>query len=199
MPKKKLKPKYQLFVDKYFELNFNQTRAAIAAGFPEAGARTQASRLLRNVDIIAEIDRRMNEHAMTANEVLYHLSAIGRGDMDELLDVNGKPSLKVARQNNKTHLIKKMKVETIPVGEDKVKTVVTRIEVYDRLKALELMAKHHDLINRVKIEDWRTQAIEDIRAGIIPFKSLAEAFDIDLATELFKAAGISVQITEGEE
>lgn len=197
--RKKLKPQHQLFVDYYFELNFNQTKAAIAAGYPEAGARTQAWRLLRNVDIIAEIERRMDAHAMSANEVIYHLTEIGRGDMDDLLDVNGKPSLKIARQNHKTHLIKKMKVETISIGENRVKTVVTRLEVYDRLKALELMAKHHDLINRVKIDDWRSQAIEDIRAGVIPFQSLAEAFDIDLATELFKAAGVPVQIAEGEE
>lgn len=197
--RKKLKPKHQLFVNYYFELNFNQTKAAIAAGFPEAGARTQASRLLKNVDIIAEIERRMNEHAMSANEVLYHLSAIGRGDMDDLLDKRGNPSLKMARENKKTHLIKKLHVETIPVGEDRIKTVVTKIEVYDRLRALELLAKHHDLINRVKIDDWRTQAITDIRAGVIPFKALAEAFDIDLATELFKAAGVPVQISEGEE
>lgn len=197
--RKKLKPKHQLFVDKYFELNFNQTKAAIAAGFPEAGARTQASRLLKNVDIIAEIDRRMNEHAMSANEVLFHLTAIGRGDMEDLLDVRGNPNIKVARQNRKTNLIKKLHTETIPIGDDRVKTVVTKIELYDRLKALELLAKHHDLINRVKIEDWRTQAIMDIRAGVIPFSALAEAFDVDLATELFKAAGVPVQITEGEE
>jgi len=199
MPKKKLKPQHQLFVDKCFELNFNQTKAAIAAGFSERSAYNQASRLMKNDDIREEIERRMNAHAMSANEVLYHLTEIGRGDMDELLDANGKPSLKIARQNKKTNLIKKMKVETIPIGEDRVKTVVTRIEVYDRMKALELMAKYHDLINHIKIDDWRTQAIDDIRAGIIPFKALAEEFDIDLATELFKAAGVPVQITEDTE
>lgn len=198
MPKK-LRPQHQLFVDFMFEMNFNQTKAAIAAGCPEKSARNQASRWMKNDDIIDEIDRRMKAHAMSANEVLYHLTTIGRGDMDDMLDVNGKPSLKIARQNHKTGLIKKLHVETIPIGDDRVKTVVTKLELYDRLKALEMLAKYHDLINRVKIEDWRTQAIEDIRAGVIPFEVLAEEFDVDLATELFKAAGVPIQISEGQE
>lgn len=47
--------------------------------------------------------------------------------------------------------------------------------------------------DRQKIEDWRTQAIADIRAGKIPYEALADAFDTDLATELFAAAGVPVQ------
>lgn len=195
----KLTNKQRTFINKYFEFNFNATKAALAAGYSENAARSIASENLTKPDIIDEIERRMNEHAMSANEVLYHLSAIGRGDMDDLMDVRGNPSLKIARQNKKTNLIKKLHTETIPVGDDRIKTVVTKIELYDRLKALELLAKHHDLINRVKIDDWRVQAIADIRAGVIPFTALAEAFDIDLATELFKAAGVPVQIAEGEE
>jgi len=62
--------------------------------------------------------------------------------------------------------------------------------VYDRLKALELLAKYHDLINKVRIEDWRSQAISDIRAGVVTYDALAQAFDRDLASELFTAAGV---------
>lgn len=50
---------------------------------------------------------------------------------------------------------------------------------------------------QVKIEDWRSQAIADIKAGVIGYKALAEAFDNDLASELFRAAGVPVPITEG--
>lgn len=45
---------------------------------------------------------------------------------------------------------------------------------------------------KVEIQDWRSQAVADIRAGKLPFSVLAEVFDHDLATELFKAAGVPV-------
>lgn len=64
--------------------------------------------------------------------------------------------------------------------------------MHDRLAALNLLAKYHDLVNKVKIEDWRSQAVADIRAGNLPFAALAEAFDEDLATELFRAAGVPI-------
>jgi hypothetical protein len=47
--------------------------------------------------------------------------------------------------------------------------------------------------DKVKIEDWRSQVIADIKAGIIQYEVLEQAFDTDLATELFTAAGVRVQ------
>lgn len=43
-----------------------------------------------------------------------------------------------------------------------------------------------------KVDDWRSQAIEDIRAGKIPFEVLENAFDHSLAAELFAAAGVPI-------
>lgn len=49
----------------------------------------------------------------------------------------------------------------------------------------------------VKIEvNWQEQAIMDIRAGVIHYHDLVEAFDAELATQLFARAGIPVQIRE---
>ncbi len=47
-------------------------------------------------------------------------------------------------------------------------------------------------ISENKIHDWRSQAIADIRAGVVTYQALAEAFDEDLATELFRLAGVLV-------
>lgn len=44
----------------------------------------------------------------------------------------------------------------------------------------------------VKHQDWRSMAIEDIRAGRITYQLLAQAFDDSLAAELFREAGISI-------
>lgn len=47
---------------------------------------------------------------------------------------------------------------------------------------------------KVKQEDWRTQAIEDIKAGRIDYKTLSAAFDDNLAMQLFAAAGKPVMV-----
>src|SRR6185369_8941322 len=83
----KLDPQHQLFVDKYFELTFNQTKAAIAAGYSKRSARNQAYRLMRNDDIRKEIVRRMSEIAMSKNEVIARLSDMARGDMRDFATV----------------------------------------------------------------------------------------------------------------
>lgn len=45
---------------------------------------------------------------------------------------------------------------------------------------------------RLAVDTWETQAIEDIKAGKISYPALVEAFDDDLATRLFREAGITV-------
>lgn len=44
----------------------------------------------------------------------------------------------------------------------------------------------------LRIDDWRSQAIEDIRRGAITYDALAQAFDDTLAAELFRPAGVEV-------
>lgn len=49
-----------------------------------------------------------------------------------------------------------------------------------------------------KIEiSWQDQAVADIRAGLVTFEALAEAFNNDLATQLFTRAGVTVQTRQG--
>jgi phage terminase small subunit len=62
-----------LFVKEYL-VDLNATRAAIAAGYSERTAESQASRLLRNVNVKQEVDKRMEKRAekleITAEYVL---------------------------------------------------------------------------------------------------------------------------------
>lgn len=44
----------------------------------------------------------------------------------------------------------------------------------------------------VAVEDWRSQAINGIRDGEIDYDALVESFDEDLATELFRTAGVPI-------
>lgn len=180
------------FID-YYLIEKNATKAARLAGYQgsDATLRAIASENLTKPNIRAEIDRRFAEHAMGANEVLARLGSIARLDMAEFVTIkHGIPflDLEKAEQASKLHLLKKFKVTKQGV----------EVELYDAQSALETLGKHLGLFNTVKIEDWRTQAITDIRAGLIPFEALAEAFDESLAAELFRAAGVSVSASEGE-
>lgn len=47
--------------------------------------------------------------------------------------------------------------------------------------------------DKIGVDDWHTQAIKDIRNGLIDFEDIDELLGHDLATDLFKAAGVSVQ------
>lgn len=200
----KLTGKQERFVNEYI-ICLNGTEAARRAGYAgdDATLAVTASRLLRNVKVVEAIAQKLAAHAMPANEVLVHLTDIARGDLADALNSAGSIDPLEAVRRGKSHIIKRFKVKTITVEKtDKsgettdTETVETEIEMYDRLKALELLARYHDLVNKVRVEDWRSQAIADIRAGKLPFDALVEAFDHDLATELFAAAGVPVSSTE---
>lgn len=187
----RLTGKQQRFVDEYI-ICLNATEACRRAGY--AGndnvlAKT-GSENVRNPKILAAIDERLNVYAMSASEVLIHLTDIARGDIADALNSMGGIDPTEAVKRGKSHLIKRFKTKTITTEDSDIHE--TEIEMYDRLKALELLAKYHDLINKIRIDDWRTQAIADIRSGNLPFEALADAFDEDLATELFRAAGIPI-------
>lgn len=181
------------FID-YYILEKNATKAAQLAGYKGnyATLAVVGSENLRKPYIRAEVDRRFAENAMGKDEVLARLADIARLDMAEFLAIrNGIPYLDLskAQEASKLHLLKKFK--TTKAG--------TEIELYDKQAALETLGKHLGLFNTIKIEDWRTQAIADIRAGKISYEALADAFEPTLAAELFAAAGVSVSIGEGQE
>ncbi len=70
--------------------------------------------------------------------------------------------------------------------------------MYDRLKALDLLAKYHDLVNRVKVDDWRSELIALLKDGKVTWKHVQDELGHDLATEFFKSTGLSV-LNAGED
>lgn len=46
--------------------------------------------------------------------------------------------------------------------------------------------------DHIKVDDWRSQAIADIKAGLVQYEPLAEAFDESLAAQLFREAGVPI-------
>lgn len=192
-----LTKKQQAFVNAYIVNGFNATQAAIMAGYSQHTASVIGYENLTKPQIQAEINAYFDNYAMSAREVLARLTQIARGDITDVLDERGNLDLQAAQDNNATGLIKRVKNKTV-TGEDR-DYFETEIDVYDKLEALKTLAKYHKLLtDRILVDDWRSMAIADIRAGRVAYEALADAFDDSLAAELFAAAGVSVSLSEGD-
>ncbi len=166
--------KQRAFITEYLK-DFNATQAAIRAGYSERSAADIGHENLRKPKISAVVEERMAEAAMSSAEVLYHLTAIARGDIGDVLDFTGGLDMTAAREKGVTAIIRKVKHRTI-IGEDN-EIHEGDVEMYDRLRALEILAKYHDLINKVKIEDWRSELLDDIKAQRVNYEDVAGLFD----------------------
>lgn len=156
--------KQQAFINAYLSNGFNATDAARQAGY-EGNDITLAAvgyENLRKPQIATVINERVNEAAMSANEVLARLSQIARGEVTDFLDEDGKWDLKTARKLKKQGLLKKVKskrtskqVDTVTEGdEDSRETLETSLvyeevefELYSAHEALRDLGRFHKLFN----------------------------------------------------
>jgi phage terminase small subunit len=124
--------KRQVFIVEYLKC-WNATRAAKRAGYKHP--RTMGSFLLTVIDIKNEIETRIAEKAMIADEVLVRLGEHARGDWSEYMDESGNLEIKRLIADGKGHLIKGIK----PTQYGRL------IEFYDSQAALVHLGKHHKL------------------------------------------------------
>lgn len=159
--------KHLQFIDEYFLRGMNGTDAYQAV-YPKSSresARRDASRLLTNADVQAEIRRRLIEKHMSADEVLARLADHARGDIKDFLkfyDGVNTPFLDLPGANERglLHLVKKLKYNKAGQPE---------IELYDAQAALQLIGKAHGLFKDVQehsgtvgtygmtLEQWQAQ------------------------------------------
>ena len=194
----------QEFINQYFICARNATEAVIQAGYkikePEtAKGRATAAAIgyenLRKPHIREQIEARLESHAMSANEVIARLSDFARGDLTQVLDDAGEPSLEKAKAYGMTHLIKEWEVETTTFIDGKKETetitIKHKVKIHDALSALVHLGRYHKLFtDKIEVTDWQHEAIRDIRAGLIEYVDVEAELGTDLATELFRKAGI---------
>lgn len=133
----RLRGKQVLFVEAYLEC-FNATEAARRAGY-EGNDNTLGSVGWENLQkpaIAKRISVRLQEAAMSADEVLSRLAEIARGEHGQYIGIGGKVDLAMMIFDNKTHLIKSIK--DTRHGQS--------ITFCDMQGALALIAKHHGLL-----------------------------------------------------
>lgn len=128
----------------------NGTRAAIEAGYSRRTADMQASRLLKNVKVLTEVERRRNKRdekfEVEASDILRQLIAIGGSDVRELFDADGNlRSIKdlpdhVAAAIASVEVVKR----NITAGDKQVDTIY-KVKLWPKVPALELLGRHKAL------------------------------------------------------
>lgn len=111
---KKLNKAQEVFVSEYLKC-FNATEAYSRA-YPKAkrtSAGANGHELLKNTEIKAQIDARLAEVHMSADEALRLLADMARGDLGQFADRLGSFSLQDAKDAGISKLIKKYKQRTI--------------------------------------------------------------------------------------
>ena len=132
-----LSAKHQEFVNWYLRL-WNQTEAYMRV-YPNcspSSARANATRLIANASISAEVERRKAELIMSADEVLTRLTEQARAAYSDYFTAEGTVDLERLLADGKGHLIKKIK----PTKDG------LEVEFYDAQAALVQMAKKHALL-----------------------------------------------------
>lgn len=146
-----LTKKQQRFVDEYL-IDLNATQAAIRAGYSEKTANEQASRLLVNVSIQQQINKRMQDREIrteiTQDTVLRELAAIAfsngadyskivtKQSVDDMGNAVEYPDVEFKNTDELTTEQKKA-----IAGIKQTKFGIS-VETCDKVKALELLGKH---------------------------------------------------------
>jgi len=152
--KKILTPKQQAFVMEYV-VDLNATQAAIRAGYSAKTAAEQGYDNLRKPQIAAAIAEaqaaRLKKAELTADRVLEELRRIAFYDVRKHFHPGG--SLKDAHEWDEENGSAIASTETTRKNldaADGVVDVVTKIKVWDKLRALEILAKHFRLMTEVQ-------------------------------------------------
>ena len=145
-----LSKKQRLFVEEYLQ-TWNATEAARRAGY-KGNDVTLASvgyENLRKPQIEEAIRLRLQESAMSADEVLMRLADQARADLGPYMSDDGEIDIAAMKADGKTHLIHTVeRFVQSGVNQDggEWENVRTKIKTYNAFEARQLLAKHHGLL-----------------------------------------------------
>jgi phage terminase small subunit len=174
---KGLTNKQRVFIDEYLQC-WNATEAARRAGYSERTATVIGHENLTKPDIRAEIETRLSEKHMSADEALTLLADMARGDLGEFMDVT--PSgfvldlLNDDGSRKNTRLIRKIKQRVTTFlakkeSDEDREIIETEIELYDAQaaidKVLRVAGKYKDNV--------------DLTSGGQPIRTIGLGLDID--------------------
>lgn len=188
--------KQQIFIEE-FPIDFNATRAALAAGYSKKTAYSIGHENLRKPEIAAEIQRRIAERLMSADEVLLRTADIARGDLSAWIMNSGEIDLEGLKSSGKGHLLKKFrrtrKITTLK-NDTTFETDTIEFELYPADAAHDKLMRYHGLYNdKVRVVGWQDEIIELLRRGEVDPDDVTAAYP-ELAPQFFAKAGVAVDI-----
>lgn len=127
----KLTNRQRAFIEHYLTC-WNASEAARRAGY-KGRANSVGEQLMSNIDIKAEIERRVSELKMGTDEILARLSEQARGEHSQYLKEDGTVDIAKLVGDKKAHLVKRIK--TTKSGD------VIDVEFYDSQSALVHLGK----------------------------------------------------------
>jgi len=162
----KLTPKQAIFAAEYL-IDSNATRAAIAAGFAQAGAHVRGARLLKNAKVAAAIAdakaRVAQKYEVSIERTVSTLAKVAYHDLAEMVDEDG-VVLPVQRMGEAIRtVIAGLEVETTD-GPGRVRTVTQKVKIADRIRALELLGKYQKIFTD-RIEHDGRVTLEQLVCG----------------------------------
>jgi phage terminase small subunit len=149
-------PKQQRFVSEYL-VDLNATQAAIRAGYSAKNANVIGPRLLVNVGISAAIaagkGKQLEAAELSAARVLEEMRRLAFVDMRSFFDEHGnlKPIHELAAEHGSVLASFEVIKKNAQAGDGVIDTI-HKIKLWDKVRALEGLAKHFGLlIERVQV------------------------------------------------
>lgn len=139
--------KQRVFIEEYLKC-WNATEAARRAGYSERYLNTNASKLLQNTTIEAEVEARIEEKTMAADELLIRVAEHARGNLSKYILLNGEIDIERLKADGMGHLLKKykkVKKRTISKDGREFETEYIEAELYPADSAHDKLMKYHGL------------------------------------------------------
>lgn len=150
-----LTPKQSRFVAEYLANGLNATKAAISAGYSEATAESQGSRLLRNVKVAALVGKKtqaiMTKLDISPERTLNEIGRLAFFDAAKLFEDDGSLKRMQDIDEDTRSVIAGVEVSDIwDSGEGEQKSIIgtlKKVKITDRLSALDKLMRYHALYN----------------------------------------------------
>lgn len=141
-------PKREQFVKEYL-IDLNATKAAERAGYSKKTAYSMGQQLLKDIEVAAALEKAQQKRSMrteiTADRVLKELGLIGFSDLRGMFDDAGKLRPVHELEEHVSRAVASVEVtkeRTRRDGDTVSEEFVTKVKVWDKVKALELIGRH---------------------------------------------------------
>ncbi len=140
---KTLRPRQLAFVAAYLRC-WNASQAYRESGGKGKNANVHGARMMANDSIRAEIDRVLDERAMSAREVIDRLSEHGRGAWGEYINSDGSVDIARLKADGKAYLIRETEITRHTYKDGSVE-VTGKVKFPDSQAAIIQVGRHHKL------------------------------------------------------